>query len=368
MGKISIDVQKKPNNPPTVSAGGNISINLPATGVVLTGSATDSDGYIVSQQWSKLSGGSVTIVNPDQLITSVTGLQQGVYQFQLIAYDNEGLSGVATIQVTVGSYQLYPAKWIAGSVDCEKNGQNKNTGKLKFINLLKVSDDVNQYPLDINNQRITDTNLSQATKPNVSGDADYIPPFASSNCPTEKRFHSLVGNKTAEKQFTSVNNSNYLANWGLDNNTVIEDSMPGKSFTILMGDQLQVLKVVEAGDYAIKVRGNGVVTVFTDNGAGWTCFVDFLLRVNGTVHQLSPSNPPLAGFDKNYQYFLGSPGGSASHKEASVNYNLAIDLVVYLPVNALVEWIIAPRFETTPNSRTGTFRINNSSLELDIIS
>ncbi len=91
------------NQPPSVNAGPNQTISLPNNKVTLSGSAKDPDGTISSYQWTKLSGPSngIIINNANSASTTVTGLLEGVYQFQLKVIDNKGLSATSTIQVTV---------------------------------------------------------------------------------------------------------------------------------------------------------------------------------------------------------------------------------------------------------------------------
>jgi Secretion system C-terminal sorting domain/PKD domain len=75
---------------------------LPVNQVTLSGSATDVDGTIASRQWSKVTGpaqGSIT--TPSQFQTTVTGLVQGIYKFELLVTDNQGAMGRDTVNVTV---------------------------------------------------------------------------------------------------------------------------------------------------------------------------------------------------------------------------------------------------------------------------
>jgi hypothetical protein len=59
-----------------------------------------------------------------------------------------------------------------------------NNGYFKYALLRKVSNDVNEYPLDVNNNRTSESGLSQHTKSNDLGDPDYIVPvFDTEVCP-----------------------------------------------------------------------------------------------------------------------------------------------------------------------------------------
>lgn len=88
--------------PPIVSAGSNQTIALPINQASLSGSATANQGTIVTYSWIKQSGpATFTITTPLSQNTSVTGLIQGVYVFQLTATDSNGLSNSSTVTVTV---------------------------------------------------------------------------------------------------------------------------------------------------------------------------------------------------------------------------------------------------------------------------
>lgn len=56
------------------------------------------------------------------------------------------------------------------------------TGYKIYTKLKKVSNDVNEYPLDVNNVKITDSGLVQDTKNNVSTDPNYVAKAISADC------------------------------------------------------------------------------------------------------------------------------------------------------------------------------------------
>jgi hypothetical protein len=113
---VSVTVDAAPNIPPTAAAGTNQTITLPANSVSLTGSGSDADGTIASYQWTKISGPSAyNIVSPNSASTNVSGLTQGVYQFQLTVTDNAGAIGTATVQITVNAAPNIPPTAAAGT-------------------------------------------------------------------------------------------------------------------------------------------------------------------------------------------------------------------------------------------------------------
>lgn len=93
------------NKPPTVNAGNDTSYALKSSmndTITLKGSASDSDGVVVSYIWSQVSGpNSAKIFYPGSATTKVTNVTPGTYVFQLMATDDKGATGVKTITVTL---------------------------------------------------------------------------------------------------------------------------------------------------------------------------------------------------------------------------------------------------------------------------
>ena len=91
------------------------SITLPTNAITLSGSGSDADGTVVSYSWAKISGPSgYNIVNANSAVTNITGLVQGVYQFQLQVTDNKGAIGTDIVQVTVNPAPNQPPVADAG--------------------------------------------------------------------------------------------------------------------------------------------------------------------------------------------------------------------------------------------------------------
>jgi dienelactone hydrolase len=78
------------NHAPVSNAGPDKNITLPTNSMTLAGAGTDTDGSIVSFQWTKVSGGSVTMANMTSATLNLTGLLQGTYVFRLTVTDNDG--------------------------------------------------------------------------------------------------------------------------------------------------------------------------------------------------------------------------------------------------------------------------------------
>jgi len=114
---IQIIVNPAANVPPAANAGSNQVIQLPLSTATLNGSGSaDSDGTIASYEWTKVSGpATYTITSSSAATTTVTGLVQGVYIFELTVTDNDGATGTATVQVTVNAAPNQPPVAKAGN-------------------------------------------------------------------------------------------------------------------------------------------------------------------------------------------------------------------------------------------------------------
>lgn len=97
----------KPNKLPVAKAGDDKKIHPSQGTVTLNASASyDSDGKIVRYVWKKIEGPNA--VNIGQTMgtgssTTVSGLKQGVYKFELAVVDNRASYTTDTIQITVDS-------------------------------------------------------------------------------------------------------------------------------------------------------------------------------------------------------------------------------------------------------------------------
>lgn len=89
---------------PLANAGADVVISLPTTTVTLNGGGTDADGTISAYQWTKVSGGSVTMSGATSASLQLSNLQQGEYVFRLQVTDNSGWPSTPDeIKVTVNA-------------------------------------------------------------------------------------------------------------------------------------------------------------------------------------------------------------------------------------------------------------------------
>jgi hypothetical protein len=93
------------NQPPTASAGTDVSIVLPTNSVTLNGSGSkDTNGYIAKYAWSKVSGPSQFMISsPGSAITIINNLIAGTYVFRLTVTDNSGATANDDITIVVNN-------------------------------------------------------------------------------------------------------------------------------------------------------------------------------------------------------------------------------------------------------------------------
>jgi hypothetical protein len=99
---ITVNANVTGNVAPIANAGADIAVTLPTNQIILDGTLShDPDGSIVTYSWTKQSGPACVITNPSQMSTSVTGLNEGNYVFQLEVSDNLGIKAVDVVNVAV---------------------------------------------------------------------------------------------------------------------------------------------------------------------------------------------------------------------------------------------------------------------------
>ncbi|CAN5430989.1 hypothetical protein BH11BAC3_BH11BAC3_06110 [soil metagenome] len=99
---VQVTVNPAPNQAPVAFAGNDKVITLPVSATTLSGSGTDTDGFIAGYSWVKVSGPAVgNIVSPNGSITNITNLIQGIYQFELTVTDDDGAISRDIVQVIV---------------------------------------------------------------------------------------------------------------------------------------------------------------------------------------------------------------------------------------------------------------------------
>lgn len=96
--------------PPVADAGEDQSVYLPISYVTLDGSkSVDPEGRIVSYQWTRLKGpANINLSESTNPRATVKSLSVGLYQFELLVTDNEGLTDRDTVEIVVYSIDPTP--------------------------------------------------------------------------------------------------------------------------------------------------------------------------------------------------------------------------------------------------------------------
>ncbi len=89
------------NKKPTVNAGADITLTLPASTARLNGTASDPDGSIKSYKWTKVSGPAANLSNASTKSLTAWGLVKGTYIFRLTVTDNKGATAYDEARVVV---------------------------------------------------------------------------------------------------------------------------------------------------------------------------------------------------------------------------------------------------------------------------
>ena len=105
--QVTVNEAVNINQIPVANAGADINIVLPSNTVQLTGTGIDSDGVIISYNWSVISGPAGFIFSSPLLSnTRIDSLFQGVYDVELTVKDNLGAIAKDTVTITVSAPRL----------------------------------------------------------------------------------------------------------------------------------------------------------------------------------------------------------------------------------------------------------------------
>lgn len=97
------------NQPPVADAGPDITINLPTSSTIITGSATDADGSVATYAWSQVSGPNTAgLVNANTAVVTASGLAAGTYVFRLTVTDDDGAPDTDDVKVIVNAANQTP--------------------------------------------------------------------------------------------------------------------------------------------------------------------------------------------------------------------------------------------------------------------
>ncbi|NJN26096.1 MAG: T9SS type B sorting domain-containing protein [Cyclobacteriaceae bacterium] len=142
--KVTVEVA---NVDPQADAGDDKTIQLPTSSLVLEGHGTDSDGSIATYEWSKQSGPTATLVNPNTAILTLKDLVQGNYTIRLTVTDNKGATAYDEMKLIVEAVNSSPTasagldkalKLPVNSTNLEGSGID-NDGTVVSYSWVKVS-------------------------------------------------------------------------------------------------------------------------------------------------------------------------------------------------------------------------------------
>jgi hypothetical protein len=103
---LAVSVSLPANNPPTVSAGDNQTV-ASASPVTLNGSATDTDGTIVSYSWAQTSGDTVALSGADTASASFTApAANGSLEFSLTVTDDRGDTASDSVSINISDSKV----------------------------------------------------------------------------------------------------------------------------------------------------------------------------------------------------------------------------------------------------------------------
>lgn len=119
---VELTVSNAANVLPVVGAGEDQEVNSDST--TLIGTASDSDGTIVSYEWSLVSGAECFISTASDSITGVKFYESGTYTFRLTVFDNSGGSASSDVTVVVDIPAVVPDR---------KKLPRRLTGATRFI-------------------------------------------------------------------------------------------------------------------------------------------------------------------------------------------------------------------------------------------
>lgn len=142
----------------------------------------------------------------------------------------------------------------------------ENTGYKGYSTLLKVANDGNNSPLDINNNLCSESGLPQATKSNTIGDPDYIAPvYDIVTCPLPYfayNFSTLTNNNTVTACGYAFGLTLYSADNLLDVGSILYTDTELTS--VFVGDNLYHSLQTAGTNKYVRINTVGVVIIIGD--------------------------------------------------------------------------------------------------------
>ena len=204
--------------PPIAYAGADQTVLLPNNTSSLIGSAIDANGIVTNYKWTKISGPKGTIVSPDSRVTSIKGLMEGTYIFQLMITNNNGITATDIVQIdvitTAASSNLISAYVFNGEAKNNRNFVYQNFPN-PVINSTTIKYEISEKaPVKIIVFNAAGIRVGVLTD-EIKQPGSYQVQWNASNLPAGNYIYTIfIGNQETTKKMVKVNLIKYLLWWG----------------------------------------------------------------------------------------------------------------------------------------------------------
>lgn len=257
---------------PSVFAGYDQTVSVPASTATLNGSASDSDGTIVSYKWTQISGpGTAVLSNSKKVTAKLSGLVEGSYTFMLKATDNDGKTGVDTVVVHVID-DRYPKFTVSDLPNGEVNKTYRETvavtsGQAPYT--WSVASGTLPHGLVLNT-----ANGCISGTPTINRSYTFSIKVADVDGDAARREFTLVIDKESfeETRSFSVVQDAYLEGTTLNNNTYLKIES-GRRVGYLQFDISGITENVTSARLRLKCQGdsgNGTLHFYRGSHNNWT--------------------------------------------------------------------------------------------------
>ena len=321
---VTITVNPASPVPPTVDAGTSQTITLPTNSATLAGTATGNAGAtIATTTWSQIGGPTTATITPaNQLSTTVSNLQQGVYVFLLSVTDNDGQSSSDYVTITVN-----PAK---------KNPPSVNAGANKKIKLPTNSTALVGTATANDGGTITATQWTQAAGPSTA------------TITTTSTLTPTVSNLVQGSYVFTLNAQDDQGSTASSSVSVEVDPADVIPPTVDAGAQQIITLPQSSVTLTGTATGNGGATIVSTT---WSQMAGPSAGVFSTTSTLSPTVSGLVQGTYIFQLVAVDNNGQSASNYVTVVVNPAVSPITPPTVSATATSITLP---TTTSSLVGT--------------
>lgn len=253
------------NISPISNAGPDRAFQLPINEILITGSGTDQDGYILSYLWEKVSGPNVVLTNKTSPVVKLSGFSKGEYIFRLTVIDNKGDKAFDEVKITV-----LPEASI--SAPSNLSLVSKSTGSVSLL-WKDLSDNEDGFELYyfVDNKYVLWKKLPKNTTTATITDLA---------CGKEYKFRARAYNATTFSGYSNelTTTTNTLAKPSLNvtgtisicssESTLLSAISDYKTYAWSSNQTTKSIKVTESGEYRLKVAdANGCWSAYSDKVA-----------------------------------------------------------------------------------------------------